>query len=162
MLALVNAGNPGNQARLRAVEAAAASLKLQVTSSVIGKAADIPAAIAEAARQPNFGLIVTSGAPINDRRRVLFELAAHHRLPAVYPYGYFARDGGLMSYGPGTVDLWRGVASYVDRILRGERPGDLPVQESPKLELVVNLRAAKSIGLEVPSILLVRADEVIA
>jgi putative ABC transport system substrate-binding protein len=88
-------------------------------------------------------------------------LAARHRLPAVYPFRFFAAEGGLMSYGPDQVEQWRGVASYVDRILRGEKPGDLPVQAPTKYELVINLRTAKVIGLDIPPALPLRADEVI-
>jgi putative ABC transport system substrate-binding protein len=88
-------------------------------------------------------------------------LAARHRLPAVYPFRYFATEGGLMSYGPDQIEQWRGAATYVDRILRGEKPGDLPVQAPTKFELVVNMKTAKVLDIQVPTTLSARADEVI-
>jgi putative ABC transport system substrate-binding protein len=161
VLALVNAGNAGNQGRLRAVEAAAASFGVGILSSTVREAGDIVVAIEGAAREPNAGLIVSPGAPINDHRKLIFEMATRYRLPAVYLYSYYVRDGGLMSYGQDPLDMWRRAVGYVDRILRGERPSDLPVQAPTKYELIVNLKAAKAIGLTVPPSLLTRADDVI-
>jgi len=92
---------------------------------------------------------------------LIVDLAAHSRVPALYPFRYFAASGGLMSYGIDDQDLFRRAASYVDRILKGEKPGDLPVQQPTKLELVINLKTAKSLGLEIPACMLGRADEVI-
>jgi putative ABC transport system substrate-binding protein len=124
-------------------------------------AGEIERGIAAFARGSNGGLIVTGNAPASVHRGTIFALAARHRLPAVYPYRYFAVDGGLVSYGPDTIDPYRRAAGYVDRILRGEKPADLPVQAPTKYELVINLKTAKALGLTFPSTLLARADEVI-
>jgi putative ABC transport system substrate-binding protein len=107
------------------------------------------------------GLIITASAPANVHRDLILRLADHHRLPAVYPYRYFVAAGGLACYGPDTIDQYRRAAGYVDRILRGGSPADLPVQAPTKYELVINLKTAKGLGLEVPPTLLARADEVI-
>jgi putative ABC transport system substrate-binding protein len=122
---------------------------------------EIERAITTAARDPNVGLIVTlSGAAIGHRKLVI-ALAARLRLPAAYPASYFVKEGGLVSYGPDPVSAFRSGATYVDRILKGEKPADLPVQAPTKYELSINLKTAKSLGLEVPQRLLASADEVI-
>jgi putative ABC transport system substrate-binding protein len=113
------------------------------------------------ARQPNSGLIVLSSATAVAHRDLIITLAARHKLPAVYFARYFVVDGGLISYGPDTIDPHRRAAAYVDRILKGEKPADLPVQASTKFELAINLKTAKALGLNVPPGLLTRADEVI-
>src|SRR5215468_5108802 len=118
-------------------------------------------AFTEFARGPNDGLIVGVGTAATIQRKLVVGLAARHMLPAVYPYRFFVEGGGLMSYGPNLIDLYRRSASYVDRILKGEKPADLPVQAPTKYELVINLKTAKVLGLEVPATLLARADEVI-
>jgi putative ABC transport system substrate-binding protein len=161
VLVMVNAGNVGNAARLRVIEAAAPSFGVRVSSSAIQGPGDIESAIAAVVGESNVGLIAAPAAPINDLRKLIFGLAARHRLPAVYAYRYYAVDGGLMSYGVEPVAMWAQAATYVDRILRGEKPADLPVQAPTKHELVINLKTAKALGLDVPPTLLARADEVI-
>ena len=117
--------------------------------------------LAAFARSPNGGVVVTGSAFAVMRRDLIIKLAAQHRLPAVYYERAFVVAGGLISYGPDFVDLYRRAASYVDRILKGEKPADLPVQAPTKYDLVINLKTAKALGLEIPPSLLARADEVI-
>jgi len=117
--------------------------------------------ISAIAAAPNGGLVVEPDAYTLANRRLIIELAARHRLPAVYAYRHDASEGGLVSYGPDVRDLYRRSASYVDRILKGEKPADLPVQQPLKYELVINLKTAKSLGLTVPLAMQVAADEVI-
>jgi putative tryptophan/tyrosine transport system substrate-binding protein len=121
---------------------------------------EIERAVERFAQEPNGSLIVTAGSTAI-RRDLIIALAARHRLPAVYPFRYHATSGGLISYGPNTVDPYRRAAGYVDRILKGEKPAELPVQNPTKYELVVNLKTAKALRLDVPPSLLARADEVI-
>jgi putative tryptophan/tyrosine transport system substrate-binding protein len=121
---------------------------------------EIERAVERFAQEPNGSLIVTAGSTAI-RRELIIALAARHRLPTVYPFRYHATSGGLISYGPNTVDPYRRAAGYVDRILKGEKPAELPVQNPTKYELVVNLKTAKTLGLVVPPTLLARADEVI-
>jgi putative ABC transport system substrate-binding protein len=113
------------------------------------------------ARESKGGLLAVPALTATMHRALIFRLAVHHRLPAVYPFRYYAVDGGLTSYGPDQVDQYRRAAGYVDRILRGAKPADLPVQAPTKFDLVVNLKAARALGLNVPPTLLARADEVI-
>jgi putative tryptophan/tyrosine transport system substrate-binding protein len=119
------------------------------------------AAIAAFARFSNGGLIVTASGLANVHRELIIALAARHRLPAIYFFRLFAAGGGLISYGPDLIDPHRRAAGYVDRILKGEKPANLPVQAPTRYELVINLKTAKALGLDVPPTLLARADEVI-
>ena len=112
------------------------------------------------ARSANGGLVVTGGQAVT-HRELIVDLALRHRLPAVYPYRFFIDGGGLISYGPDLPGLFRQAAAYVDRVLKGAKPDELPVQAPTKYELVINMKAAKAIGLDVPATVLVRADEVI-
>jgi putative ABC transport system substrate-binding protein len=146
---------------LRSAEAAAASLAIEVARRPTGSAAEIERAIESAASVPNGGLLILSDGTNFAHRDLIIALAAQHRLPAVYFARIFVADGGLMSYGTDPYDGYRQAASYVDRILRGAAPADLPVQAPTKYETVVNLKTAKALGLDVPPSLLVRADEVI-
>jgi ABC-type uncharacterized transport system substrate-binding protein len=146
---------------LREFGAAPASLAVDLSASPVHDEAEIEAAITVFAREPAGGLIVAPDAFVNTRRRLIMALAARHRLPAIYGFRQFVAEGALISYGPDSVDIVRRSASYVDRILKGEKPADLPVQAPTKYELVINLKTAKALGLEVPPTLLARADEVI-
>jgi putative ABC transport system substrate-binding protein len=110
---------------------------------------------------PNSSLIIVGSPLLTVHRNLIITLPARHQLPAVYPLAYFARSGGLISYGPDSVDPYRSAAGYVDRILKGEKPADLPVQAPTKYQLAINLKTAKALGIEVPPMLLARADEVI-
>jgi putative tryptophan/tyrosine transport system substrate-binding protein len=151
----------GGIAQFAAVQTAAPALGMESTSIDSHDAREIERAVAAFARQPNGGLIVTTGAGGEAHRELIVKLAARQRLPAIYPYRYWVSGGGLLSYGPDVFDQYRRVATYVDRILKGEKPADLPVQAPTKYELVINLKTAKTLGLEVPATLLARADEVI-
>src|SRR5467141_3427992 len=139
----------------------APSLGVEVGLIGVRDADEIERGIAAFARGSNGGLIVTGSAPAAVNREMIIALAARHRLPAVYPNRYFASDGGLISYGPDAIDPFRRAAGYVDRILKGEKPADLPVQAPTKYELVINLKTAKALGLDMPPSVLARADEVI-
>jgi putative tryptophan/tyrosine transport system substrate-binding protein len=146
---------------LRAAQTEAPSLAITLVPGAVETEVDIRRTIESIASTPNGSILVTSDATTSAHRNVIIALAAQHRLPAVYPLRVFVTDGGLMSYAVDIADLVRKSASYVDRILRGEKPADLPVQAPTKYETVVNLKTAKALGLTVPSSLLVRADEVI-
>jgi putative tryptophan/tyrosine transport system substrate-binding protein len=148
-------------ALLHGAEAVALSLGVKVTAVDVRDGSEIEGAIATFASQPDSGLIVVPHPNTIANRGSIIILAAGHHLPAIYPYRYFAAEGGLISYGPDQIDQWRGAATYVDRILRGERPGELAVQAPTKFELVINLRTAKALGLNIPPGLPLRAHEVI-
>ena len=147
--------------QLGAVLAVAPSFGIEMTPIGVRNAGEIESAVSAFAREPNGGLIVLASPLSIVQRKLIITLAARHRLPAVYGLRFFVIDGGLISYGPDSVEPYRRAASYVDRILKGEKPADLPVQTPTKYDLVINLKAAKALGLEVPATLLARADEVI-
>jgi putative ABC transport system substrate-binding protein len=144
-----------------ALQAVAPSLGVELTPLDIRDAGEVERGIATFARAPNGGLIVTASPAAQLHRELIISLAARHKLPAVYPFRYFAADGGLISYGPDQVDQYRRAAGYVDRILKGDKTADLPVQAPTKYETVLNLKTAKALGLAVPPTVLARADEVI-
>src|SRR4030088_805892 len=144
-----------------AIQAVAPSLGVELSPVDVRDASEIERAVTSFARSGNGGLIVTSSALATRYRDLIITLAARHKLPAVYSGRWFVTDGGLLSYGPDYVDQFRQAAGYVDRILKGEKPADLPVQAPTKFELVINLKTAKALGLTVPDTLLARADEVI-
>jgi ABC-type uncharacterized transport system substrate-binding protein len=146
---------------LRTAEAVAPSLGVQVTAVDIHADVEIERAITTFASHPDGGLVVLPHPNTTANRASIIILAARRRLPAIYPFRFFAIEGGLMSYGIDQIDQWRGAASYVDRILRDEKPGDLPVQAPTKFELVINLKIAKATGLHIPPAFPLRADEVI-
>ena len=149
--------------QLGAIQSVAPSFGVEVSPIGVDvrDVSGIERAITAFARSPNGGLIVTTNASAAVHRDLIIALAARHRLPAVYPYRYYVTRSGLISYGPNTIDQYRRAAGYVDRILKGEKPANLPVQEPVKYELVINLKTAKTLGIEVPPTLLARADEVI-
>ena len=144
-----------------AIQSVAPSFGVDLRPVDVRDAGEMERALAAFAGSPNGGLIVTGSALAVVHRNLIIRLAARHKLPAVYFARYFVGDGGLISYGPDQLDQYRQAAAYVDRILKGEKPGDLPVQAPTKYELVVNMKTAKTIGLDIPPTLLARADEVI-
>jgi putative tryptophan/tyrosine transport system substrate-binding protein len=144
-----------------AVQAVAPYVKVEVTPLHVGNASEIESDVAEFARSPRGGLLITSGPGPQRFRELIVALAIRHKLPAVYPERFYVAAGGLISYGVDYVDQYRRAAGYVDRVLKGEKVADLPVQAPTKFELVINLRTAKAIGLEVPATLLSRVDAVI-
>jgi putative ABC transport system substrate-binding protein len=146
---------------LGSVAAAAATFGVALTPAPVRTDVDIERAISALAAQPNGGLIVQPDAYTNANRKLIIELAARHRLPDIYAYRFEAADGGLLSYGTDVPDVYRRCAAYVDRILKGEKPADLPVQQPLKYLLVINTKTAKALGLTVPLTLQVAADEVI-
>jgi putative ABC transport system substrate-binding protein len=144
-----------------AIQAVAPSFGVELSPVDVRDAGEIERAVTAFARSPNSGLIVTAGALTNVHRELIITVAARHRLPAVYPARFFVTAGGLISYGPDSIDIYRRAAGYVDRILKGAKPADLPVQAPVKFETVLNLKTAKALGIEVPTSVLLRATEVI-
>jgi putative ABC transport system substrate-binding protein len=147
--------------QMAAIQAVAPSFGIEVSPIDVRDAREIERAITEFARGSNSGLIVTESGKSMSYRKLIISLASMHRLPAIYPYRYFVIDGGLISYGPDQVLPFRLAASYIDRILKGDKPAELPVQAPSKYELVINLKTAKALGLNMPPSMLARADEVI-
>ncbi len=145
----------------KAVETAAPLLSVKSIPAAVHNAVEIERALEQVARESDSALLVLPDLFNATNRQSIIALAARHRLPAVYPFRYFVTSGGLMSYGTELLDTYRQAASYVDRILKGKRPSDLPVQQPTKFELIINLKTAKALGIEIPPTLLARADEVI-
>jgi putative ABC transport system substrate-binding protein len=150
-----------NVGTLHTLEAAAASLGLRLTALGVRDSGAIEREVGTFALGPNGGLVVVPNSITISDRALIIALAARHRLPAAYPYSFYVREGGLISYGTKLPELYRQAATYIDRILKGERPGDLPIQQPTKFEFLVNLSTAKMLGLDVPTSILLRADEVI-
>jgi putative ABC transport system substrate-binding protein len=150
-----------NVGQFAAIQSVAPAFGVELTTLGGRNAKDIEQTITEFARGSNCGLICAAAPLTFNNRNLIISLAARHRMPAIYPFRHFAADGGLISYGADPINFYRQAASYVDRILKGEKPADLPVQAATKYELVINLKTAKALGLTVPPALLTRADEVI-
>ena len=146
---------------LGGIQSVAPALGVEMSPIDLRDPGEIERAVAAFAREPNGGLIVAPAGRAVLYRELIVRLAARHGLPAVYPFRHFVAGGGLISYGADSVHVYQQAAGYVDRILKGEKPADLPVQAPTKYELVVNLKTAKALGLTVPDTLLTRADEVI-
>ena len=153
-------GTRGNLA-LTDMEAAAKALGLKLLSLEVRSLDDFESAFARAKREGAQALITTTGALINTQQRQVLDFAAKNRLPAMYPYSEFVEAGGLMSYAPNNTDLWRRAADFVDKILKGTKPADIPVEQPTKFEFIINLKTAKQIGVTIPSSVLARADRVI-
>jgi putative tryptophan/tyrosine transport system substrate-binding protein len=155
------AGTAAGTGQFAGIQAGAPGLGLELSPIGVRDAGEMERAVAAFSRSPNSGMIVTGSAQAAVHRDLIVTLAARHKLPAVYVARFFVTAGGLISYGPDFLDEHRRAAGYVDRILKGEKAADLPVQAPTKYELVINLKTAKTLGLEIPAILLARADEVI-
>jgi putative ABC transport system substrate-binding protein len=153
--------NPAGIGQWAIIQSAAAAVGMELTPIQVHDPSEMERGVAAFARESNGGLVVPVSASAIIHRELIIASAARRRLPAVYPYRYFVTSGGLISYGPDLLGQYRLAANYVDRILKGEKPADLPVQSPTKYELVINLKTAKALGLDVPQTLLARADEVI-
>jgi putative ABC transport system substrate-binding protein len=158
---LANLSNPGSPVIIRATESAARQMRVQIRVVDVRRPTELDNAFDTMARQRSEALVVVADPMIFGERRRIIELAARHRLPAVYEVRLFADDGGLLSYGPGSVERFQRAAVYVDRILKGAKPGDLPIEQPSKFELVVNLKTAKALGIKILPAFLLRADHVI-
>ena len=158
---LFDPGNPSWIGFLRVLEGSARKFGVTLTLGGVRTPADIDEHLAAFAKTPQDGLIVIPGVLMTNNRAQIISLAARHRLPAIYPYGFYTTSGGLMSYGVRLLDLYSGAAVYVDRILRGAKPADLPIQNPITFELTLNAKTAKALGLSVPPALMARVDRVI-
>ena len=153
--------NPAGTGQWGAIQAMASPLRVEISPIDVRERSEIERGVSDVATGSNSGLIISSSGFAILHRELILALAARHRLPAVYPFRFYAIGGGLTSYGSDPIDPHRRAANYVDRILKGEKPADLPVQAPTKYELIINLKTAKALGLTVPDTLLARADEVI-
>jgi len=158
---LLDPDQTNHRSFLNAIKSAAPTFKVQVSAAEVRNRGEIARAIAGLVDQVDRGLVVLPGPVNNTQRDLIIQSAARFHLPAVYPFKYYVKEGGLLYYGIDQVDQWSKAAGYVDRILRGEKPSDLPLQAPTKYELIVNLKTAKALGLEIPPTLLAGADEVI-
>jgi putative ABC transport system substrate-binding protein len=158
---MFNPDFPAPSTFMPSVETAARSLKVELIPAPVHSDAEIETTIMSLGSEPGGGFVVPGDAFMVAHRAPIISAAARNNVPAVYSASYFARDGGLLAYGPDQADSWRRAATYVDRILRGEKPGDLPVQFPTKFEMVVNRKTAKALGLAIPPSILLRATEVI-
>ena len=158
---ILDPATPQGIGQFSAVHAVSPSLGIDVSPINASEPSDVERAITTFAHTPNSGLIVTGSNFAITHRELIIKLVSQHKLPTVYPIRFFVTAGGLISYGPDTIDPHRRAAAYVDRILKGEKPADLPVQAPTKFELVINLKTAKALGLTIPPSVLARADEVI-
>jgi len=161
VLVVFDPANPSWTAYMRAIEASAPKFGVQLTPAGAHNAAELEHEIGMFAKLPNGALVVLPSVVATTHRERIISLAARHHLPAIYPYSFFTASGGLMSYGVDLPDLHRRAASYVDRILKGATPADLPIQQPTKFELVINLKTAKELGLKIPQTMLARAERVI-
>src|SRR5262245_12990582 len=159
--AILHPETPANVSFLNAAEVASASLGMTFNAIGVHNAAEIERQVNEFASQPDGGLVVLPNPTTNEHRAIIVALAAGHQLPAIYAFRYFAAIGGLMSYGIDVIDLYKRAAVYVDRILKGAKPADLPMEQPTKFELVINLKTAKALGLNVPPAMQARADEMV-
>jgi putative tryptophan/tyrosine transport system substrate-binding protein len=153
--------NPSGTAQFGAIQAVAPSLGVEASPIGLNNAREIEDGLKEFGREPNGGVIVTPNGLAIIHRQSIIQTTTRMKLPAIYPFRFFVTDGGLISYGPDVVDQYRRAAGYVDRILKGQKPADLPVQRSAKVDLVINLKTAEQIGLTIPPNVLARADKVI-
>ena len=153
--------NPSGTGQFGAIQAAAPSFGVEASPIGLNDAREIEDGLNEFGREANGGVIVTPNGLAIVHRQLIIRTTTRMKLPAIYPFRFFVADGGLISYGPDVVDQYRRAAGYVDRILKGEKPADLPVQQSTKVDLAINLKAAKQIGLIIPPNVLARADKVI-